>query len=73
MGTPEQIAKAEQLINEVLAEADAGGSGNVSRRFTGQGGSEHFVMRIPNNKVSVLLFFCWVYFDFPLVCFAICT
>ncbi|KDP34116.1 hypothetical protein JCGZ_07687 [Jatropha curcas] len=55
MGTPEQIAKAEELINEVLAEADAGGSGTVSRRFTGQGGSEHFVMKIPNNKVGLVI------------------
>lgn len=32
-------------------QADAGGSGTVSRRFTGQGGSEHFVMKIASNKV----------------------
>ncbi|OAY26836.1 far upstream element-binding protein 1 [Manihot esculenta] len=55
MGTPEQIAKAEQLINEVLEQADAGGSGTVSRRFTGQGGSEHFVMKIANNKVGLVI------------------
>ncbi|KAJ9183554.1 hypothetical protein P3X46_007393 [Hevea brasiliensis] len=55
MGTPEQIAKAEQLINEVLAEAEAGGSGTVSKRFTGQGGSEHFAMKIPNNKVGLVI------------------
>ncbi|XP_050220132.1 uncharacterized protein LOC126670442 [Mercurialis annua] len=55
MGNPEQIAKAEQLINEVLSEADAGGSGTVSRRFTGQGGSEHLVLKIPNNKVGLVI------------------
>uniref|UniRef100_A0A2P2LSF2 Uncharacterized protein MANES_16G078700 n=2 Tax=Rhizophora mucronata TaxID=61149 RepID=A0A2P2LSF2_RHIMU len=55
MGTPEQISKAEQLINEVLVEADAGGSGTVSRKFTGQGGSEHYVMRVPNNKVGLVI------------------
>ncbi|EEF45804.1 nucleic acid binding protein, putative [Ricinus communis] len=55
MGNPDQIAKAEQLISEVLAEADVGGSGTVSRRFTGQGGSEHFVMKIPNNKVGLVI------------------
>ncbi|XP_039059046.1 uncharacterized protein LOC120202727 [Hibiscus syriacus] len=36
VGTAEQIAKAEQLINDVLAETEAGGSGMVSRRMTGQ-------------------------------------
>ncbi|KAG6772627.1 hypothetical protein POTOM_024044 [Populus tomentosa] len=55
MGTPEQIAKAEQLINDVLAEAEAGGSGTVSQRFTGHGGSEHFAMKIPNNKVGLVI------------------
>ncbi|PNS92810.1 hypothetical protein POPTR_018G055300v4 [Populus trichocarpa] len=55
MGTPEQIAKAEQLINDVLAEADAGGSGTISRRYAGQGGSEHFSMKIPNNKVGLVI------------------
>ncbi|KAE8691255.1 hypothetical protein F3Y22_tig00110890pilonHSYRG00240 [Hibiscus syriacus] len=40
VGTTEQIAKAEQLINDVLAEAEAGGSGMVSRRMTGHNGSE---------------------------------
>ncbi|XP_065849012.1 uncharacterized protein [Euphorbia lathyris] len=55
MGSPEQISKAEQLINEVLSEADAGGSGTVSRRFTGQGGSDTFVMKIANNKVGLVI------------------
>ncbi|OMO86582.1 hypothetical protein COLO4_21037 [Corchorus olitorius] len=55
MGTAEQIAKAEQLINDVLAEAEAGGSGIVSRRLTGQAGSEHFEMQIPNNKVGLVI------------------
>ncbi|KAF5726171.1 KH domain-containing protein isoform 1 [Tripterygium wilfordii] len=55
MGTPEQIAKAEQLINDVLAEADAGGSGIISRRPSGQSGSEHFVMKVPNNKVGLVI------------------
>uniref|UniRef100_A0A2N9F7Z0 K Homology domain-containing protein n=1 Tax=Fagus sylvatica TaxID=28930 RepID=A0A2N9F7Z0_FAGSY len=56
MGTPEQIAKAEQLITEVLSEvAEAGGSGVVSRRLTGQSGAEKFVMKIPNNKVGLVI------------------
>ncbi|KAL2548495.1 KH domain-containing protein [Forsythia ovata] len=55
-GTPDQIAKAEQLINDVLAEAEAGGSGTVSRRFTGPpSGAEQFVMKIPNNKVGLVI------------------
>ncbi|KAF5468067.1 hypothetical protein F2P56_012249 [Juglans regia] len=55
MGTQEQIVKAEQLINEVLGEAEAGGSGVVSRRFTGQTGSDTFVMKVPNNKVGLVI------------------
>ncbi|XVF35358.1 hypothetical protein REPUB_Repub18cG0138800 [Reevesia pubescens] len=55
MGTAEQIAKAEQLINDVLAEAEAGGSGIVSRRLTGHSGSEHFETKIPNNKVGLVI------------------
>jgi far upstream element-binding protein len=56
MGTPEQIAKAEQLIHDVLAEAEAGGSGNTSRRMPGgQAGSDHFSMKIPNNKVGLVI------------------
>ncbi|XP_057956857.1 uncharacterized protein LOC131150264 [Malania oleifera] len=55
MGTPDQISKAEQLINDVLAEAEAGGSGIVSRRLTGQAGSDQFVMKVPNNKVGLII------------------
>ncbi|KAK7352532.1 hypothetical protein VNO80_17954 [Phaseolus coccineus] len=55
MGTPEAIASAEKLINEVLAEAESGGSGIVARRLTGQAGSDEFVMKIPNNKVGLII------------------
>ncbi|XP_020695877.1 far upstream element-binding protein 1 [Dendrobium catenatum] len=57
IGTPEQISKAEQLINEVLAEAAAGGSGIVSgRKFTSTPtGAEHFSMQVPNNKVGLII------------------
>ncbi|KAL3633520.1 hypothetical protein CASFOL_022282 [Castilleja foliolosa] len=56
MGTAEQIAKAEQLINETLSEAEAGGTGGSSRRFTGQTyGSEQFVMKVANNKVGLVI------------------
>ncbi|CAN4105162.1 unnamed protein product [Withania somnifera] len=56
MGTPDQIAKAEQLINEVLSEADSGGSGLVSRRYPGpQSGGEQFSLKVPNNKVGLVI------------------
>ncbi|CAH9126610.1 unnamed protein product [Cuscuta epithymum] len=56
MGTPEQVAKAEQLIQDVLSEADSGGSGIVSRRLTGQqSGAEQYVMQVPNNKVGLVI------------------
>ncbi|XP_049355513.1 uncharacterized protein LOC125820134 [Solanum verrucosum] len=56
MGTPDQIAKAEQLITEVLSEADSGGSGLVSRRLPGQqSGGEQFSLKVPNNKVGLVI------------------
>ncbi|XP_027329301.1 far upstream element-binding protein 1-like [Abrus precatorius] len=55
MGTPDAIASAEKLINEVLTEAEAGGSGIVARRLAGQAGSDEFVMKIPNNKVGLVI------------------
>nr|KAJ0200755.1 hypothetical protein LSAT_V11C600303990 [Lactuca sativa] len=55
-GTSESIAKAEQLIKDVLAEAESGGSGIVSRRMPGEsGGAEQFVMKVPNNKVGLII------------------
>ncbi|KAI3955340.1 hypothetical protein MKW92_000177, partial [Papaver armeniacum] len=48
MGTPDQIDRAEQLINEALAEVDTeGGSGAVPRRFTG---AVQYQMKVANNK-----------------------
>ncbi|CAH9106330.1 unnamed protein product [Cuscuta epithymum] len=56
MGTPEQIAMADKLIQDVLSEADLGGSNVTSRRLTGQQiGGEQFVMRVPNNKVGLVI------------------
>ncbi|KAL1833187.1 hypothetical protein ACET3Z_002838 [Daucus carota] len=55
MGNPDQIAKAEQLITDVLSEAESGGSGVPSRRTGQQGGNEQFVMMIPNNKVGLII------------------
>ncbi|KAI3703698.1 hypothetical protein L1987_73892 [Smallanthus sonchifolius] len=55
-GAADAIAKAEQLIKDVLAEAELGGSGTVSRRVSGQaGGAEQFVMKIPNKKVGLVI------------------
>ncbi|KAI3522423.1 hypothetical protein L1887_00173 [Cichorium endivia] len=55
-GSSESIAKAEQLIKDVLAEAESGGSGIVSRRMPGEsGGAEQFVMKVPNNKVGLII------------------
>ncbi|XP_020097549.1 far upstream element-binding protein 2 [Ananas comosus] len=56
-GTSEQISKAEQLINDVLAEADSGGSGIISARLFGgpQTGAEQFQMKIPNSKVGLII------------------
>ena len=44
-----------QLITDVLSEAEAGGSGVVSRRLTGQSRADKFVMKIPNNKVGLVI------------------
>ncbi|MQL92797.1 hypothetical protein Taro_025425 [Colocasia esculenta] len=57
MGTSEQIDRAEQLINDVLREAEAGGSGTVAaRKFVGvQTGSEQLTMKVPNNRVGLLI------------------
>jgi far upstream element-binding protein len=57
-GTPEQISKAEQLIKEVLAEADAGSSGTGSggRKYNApQPGADTFQMKIANNKVGLVI------------------
>ncbi|CAN6906112.1 hypothetical protein Bca4012_096025 [Brassica carinata] len=57
-GTPDQISRAEELINEVLQEAESGGtvgSGGGSRRMGGQPGADQFVMKIPNNKVGLVI------------------
>ncbi|KAF5199571.1 Far upstream element-binding protein, partial [Thalictrum thalictroides] len=54
-GTPEQISKAEHLIKEVLDEAESGGSGTVSKRFNGQPGADQFSMKVPNNKVGLII------------------
>ncbi|CAA0824245.1 KH domain-containing protein [Striga hermonthica] len=55
-GTQDQIDRAEKLINDILSEADTGGSGIVSRRVGGQGaGADQFVLKVPNNKVGLVI------------------
>ncbi|XP_045824595.1 far upstream element-binding protein 1 [Trifolium pratense] len=54
-GTADAIATAEKLINDVLAEAESGGNGLVTRRMGGQGGADEFSMKIPNNKVGLII------------------
>ncbi|KAK9920541.1 hypothetical protein M0R45_029096 [Rubus argutus] len=51
MGT----ANAKHLINDVLAEVESRGPTIVSRRLIGQAESEQFVMKIPNNKVGLVI------------------
>ncbi|XP_042401822.1 far upstream element-binding protein 2-like [Zingiber officinale] len=57
VGTSEQISKAEQLINDVLAEADAGASSTIASQKFGsvQPGAEQFQMKVPNNKVGLVI------------------
>ncbi|XP_050939030.1 uncharacterized protein LOC103495212 isoform X2 [Cucumis melo] len=57
MGTSEQVSRAEQLINEVIAEADSGGSASTTNQAmnSSQPGVEQFVMKIPNNKVALVI------------------
>ncbi|KAG6571996.1 Far upstream element-binding protein 1, partial [Cucurbita argyrosperma subsp. sororia] len=57
MGTSEQVSRAEQLINEVIAEADSGGSASTANQamYSSQPGVEQFVMKIPNNKVALVI------------------
>jgi far upstream element-binding protein len=56
-GSMEQINRAEQLINDVIAEADAGGSVTlVARGFNSvQPGAEQVQIKVPNNKVGLII------------------
>ncbi|KAJ6815833.1 far upstream element-binding protein 2-like [Iris pallida] len=58
-GTAEQISKAEKLISDVLAEAEAGGSatstGTVRKFVSPQVGGEQFTMKVPNNRVGLII------------------
>ncbi|XP_015874237.3 uncharacterized protein LOC107411206 [Ziziphus jujuba] len=56
-GTSEQISRAEQLINDVITQTDAGGSASSANHgFSSvQSGAEQFIMKVPNNKVALLI------------------
>ncbi|KAM0066557.1 putative K domain-containing protein [Helianthus debilis subsp. tardiflorus] len=58
LGSIESINKAERLIKEVIAEADAGGSPSlVARGFSvhSSGIGEQYHMQVPNDKVGVII------------------
>lgn len=57
LGTLESINKAEQLIKDVIAEAEAGGSPALVARGFGnaQSGSEQHEMQVPNEKVGWII------------------
>uniref|UniRef100_A0A1D1YDH5 Far upstream element-binding protein 2 n=1 Tax=Anthurium amnicola TaxID=1678845 RepID=A0A1D1YDH5_9ARAE len=56
-GTIENINKAEQLIKDVIAEADAGGSPSLVARGFGasQHGAEQLQIQVPNEKVGMII------------------
>ncbi|GMH14116.1 hypothetical protein Nepgr_015957 [Nepenthes gracilis] len=59
IGTPESISKAEKLIKDVIAEADAGGSPSlVARGFTttvAAGSVEQIQIQVPFEKVGLII------------------
>eukprot|EP00268_Persea_americana_P019205 TRINITY_DN19830_c1_g1_i1.p1 TRINITY_DN19830_c1_g1~~TRINITY_DN19830_c1_g1_i1.p1 ORF type:complete len:585 (+),score=138.01 TRINITY_DN19830_c1_g1_i1:154-1908(+) len=57
IGTAEQVSRAEQLIKDVIAESDTGGSGTSAAlgSTSMQQGSEQFAMKVPNNKVAKII------------------
>ncbi|KAF2305846.1 hypothetical protein GH714_008354 [Hevea brasiliensis] len=57
MGTSEQISRAEELICDVIAETDTGGSASsaVHGLNMKQSGAEQFAMKVPNDKVGLLI------------------
>ncbi|XP_052190731.1 uncharacterized protein LOC127800259 isoform X2 [Diospyros lotus] len=59
IGTLESISKAEKLIKDVIAEAEAGGSpALVARGFNSvqaAGAAEQILMQVPNEKVGLII------------------
>ncbi|KAL5713452.1 hypothetical protein ACHQM5_015523 [Ranunculus cassubicifolius] len=53
-GKPDQISRAEKLINDVIEETDAGGAGSTAARGSNfiAPGADQFSMKIPNDKVA---------------------
>ncbi|WCJ33777.1 KH domain-containing protein [Euphorbia peplus] len=57
IGSSEQISRAEELINDVISEADAGSSASsaVHGLNVKQYGGEQFAVKVPNDKVGLLI------------------
>ncbi|XP_043722210.1 far upstream element-binding protein 1 isoform X2 [Telopea speciosissima] len=59
IGTLDNINKAEKLIKDVIAEADAGGSPSLVARGFGTvqagGASEQIQLQVPNEKVGLII------------------
>ncbi|MQM06260.1 hypothetical protein Taro_039079 [Colocasia esculenta] len=57
IGTVESVNKAEKLIKDVIAEADAGGSPSLVARGFGlaQPGSEQLQIQVPNEKIGLII------------------
>eukprot|EP00252_Welwitschia_mirabilis_P021639 TRINITY_DN5599_c0_g1_i2.p1 TRINITY_DN5599_c0_g1~~TRINITY_DN5599_c0_g1_i2.p1 ORF type:complete len:355 (-),score=54.13 TRINITY_DN5599_c0_g1_i2:45-1109(-) len=56
-GTPEQLERAQQLINDLIKEADAGNVTNPARGVYGntQPGTEQVQIKVPNNRVGLII------------------
>ncbi|GLJ31062.1 hypothetical protein SUGI_0621650 [Cryptomeria japonica] len=57
IGPLDRINKAEQLIKDIIAQADVGVSGaQIARGFNGlQPGGEQIQIQVPNNKVGLII------------------
>ncbi|XP_057247753.1 uncharacterized protein LOC125491589 isoform X2 [Beta vulgaris subsp. vulgaris] len=57
MGTQEQINRAEQRINEVIAAADLTNSASFGDRSAPppQAGGEQLVIKVPNDKIGIII------------------
>lgn len=57
IGPLDRINKAEQLINDIISQADIGASGaQIARGFSSfQSGGEQIQMQVPNNKVGLII------------------
>lgn len=57
IGPLDRVDKAEQLIKDIIAQADAGGSGTQTARGlnTLQSGGDQIQLKVPNNKVGMII------------------